>query len=186
MTKTVTRCLVGLLSLLLATACDPRSAAWGTHIAAGKKAYEQGDYAEAEKQIKAAVKNAEGFEPEDPRVATTLDNLGELYRAQGQYAEAETFHKRALAIWEKALGPDHPDVATSLNNLAGVYYMQDRYDEVLPLLQRSHAILEKELGPEHPTVAASLENYARLLRVVGLTAEAEELEERVRAIRGEE
>ena len=30
------------------------------------------------------------------------------------------WHKRALAIREKALGPDHPDVALSLNNLAGL------------------------------------------------------------------
>ncbi len=31
--------------------------------------------------------------------------------AQGKYAEAEPFYKRALAISEKALGPEHPDVA---------------------------------------------------------------------------
>ena len=50
-----------------------------------------------------------------------LNNLAELYQAQGQYAQAEPLFKRSLAIQEKALGPDHPDVATSLNNLAGLY-----------------------------------------------------------------
>jgi hypothetical protein len=34
--------------------------------------------------------------------------LGDLYRAQGRYADAEPLYKRALAIFEKALGPDHP------------------------------------------------------------------------------
>ncbi len=34
-----------------------------------------------------------------------------LYRAQGHYAEAEPLYRRALAIWEKALGPEDPDVA---------------------------------------------------------------------------
>ena len=48
----------------------------------------------------------------NPAVATSLNNLAELYRAQGRYAETEPLHKRALAIGEKALGPDHPDVAT--------------------------------------------------------------------------
>jgi len=48
-------------------------------------------------------------------VATSLNNLAELYYIQGQYAKAEPLHKRALAIREKALGPNHPDVATSLN-----------------------------------------------------------------------
>ena len=40
-----------------------------------------------------------------------LNNLAALYYAQGQYAQAEPLYKRALAIWEKALGPDHPYVA---------------------------------------------------------------------------
>ncbi len=36
-------------------------------------------------------------------------------------ADAEPLYKRALAIWEKALGPEHPHVAASLNNLAELY-----------------------------------------------------------------
>ncbi len=54
-------------------------------------------------------------------MATSLNNLAELYRTQGQYAQAEPLHKRSLAIREKALGPDHPSVAASLNNLALLY-----------------------------------------------------------------
>src|SRR5712691_9066154 len=53
-----------------------------------------------------------------PAVATSLNNLAELYRSQGRYADAEPLYRRSLAIWEKALGRDHPDVALSLNNLA--------------------------------------------------------------------
>ena len=56
-----------------------------------------------------------------PDVAKSLNNLAELYRYQGRYAEAEPLYKRSLAIREKALGPDHPDVAISLNNLASLY-----------------------------------------------------------------
>ena len=37
-----------------------------------------------------------------PEVAVTLNNLGELYRMNGRYAEAEQFYKRALAIVETA------------------------------------------------------------------------------------
>jgi TPR repeat protein len=42
-------------------------------------------------------------------VAISLNNLAALYRAQGQYAQAEPLFKRSLAILAKALGPDHPD-----------------------------------------------------------------------------
>ncbi len=42
--------------------------------------------------------------PEHPDVAQSLNNLAELYRVQGRYAEAEPLYQRALAIREKALG----------------------------------------------------------------------------------
>ena len=61
-----------------------------------------------------------------------MNNLAELYRAQGKYAEAEPLYKRALGIREKALGPDHPDVATGLNNLAELYRVQGKYAEAEP------------------------------------------------------
>ena len=64
---------------------------------------------------------AEAFGDQDPRFATSLNNLAELYRAQGLYGEAEPLYKRALSIVEKALGPAHADVGQSLNNLAGLY-----------------------------------------------------------------
>ena len=54
-------------------------------------------------------------------VATSLNNLAQLYDTQGDYAKAEPLYKRSLAILEKALGSDHPGVATSLNNLAALY-----------------------------------------------------------------
>ena len=38
--------------------------------------------------------------------------------AQGKLEEAAPLYKRAVAVWEKALGPDHPQVATGLNNQA--------------------------------------------------------------------
>ena len=38
--------------------------------------------------------------------------------AQGKLEEAAPLYKRAVAVWEKALGPDHPLVATGLNNQA--------------------------------------------------------------------
>jgi tetratricopeptide (TPR) repeat protein len=50
--------------------------------------------------------------PDHPDVATSLNNLAALYRAQGNYGAAEPLFQRALRILETALGPDHPDVAT--------------------------------------------------------------------------
>jgi tetratricopeptide (TPR) repeat protein len=49
--------------------------------------------------------------------ATSLNNLAEIYRAQGKYDDAEQLFKRALAIQEKAFGPDHPDTHAVSDNL---------------------------------------------------------------------
>ncbi len=72
---------------------------------------------EAEKALEVAEKNVGSDHPD---VATSLNNLAELYQKQGQYARAEPLCKRALEIREKTLGPEHPDVAQSLNDLASI------------------------------------------------------------------
>ena len=95
-------------------------------------------------------------------VATSLNDLAELYDAQGNYQKAEPLLQRSLAIGEKVLGKEHPDVATSLNNLALLYKKQGNYQKAEPLYLRSLAIREKVLGKEHPDVAQSLNNLALL------------------------
>ncbi len=140
---------------------------WKSYGKAGVKAYQKGNYPEAEKQFAAALKEAEGFGPQDPRVAVTLTHLAALYYNQGKYTEAEPLYKRALPIVEKALGPED----------------QGKYAEAEPLVKRALAIFENALGPEHPDVAASLENYAALLRETGRSAEAAKLEARAKAVR---
>ncbi|MFZ1028611.1 MAG: tetratricopeptide repeat-containing protein, partial [Limnoraphis robusta] len=145
--------------------------------------YQQGKYNEA---IPIAVRVLEIRErllgENHPDVATSLNNLAELYRDQGRYNEAEPLYQRSLAISEKALGENHPHVATTLNNLALLYSDQGRYSEAEPLYQRSLAIRQKALGTEHPDFADSLNNLAELYRSQGRYSEAEPLYQRSLAI----
>ncbi len=76
------------------------------------------------------------FGPDDATLAAGLNNLAELYKAQGRYEKALPLYERALGIYEKALGPDHPEVAATLNNLAWVYSAQGRHEETVPLMMR--------------------------------------------------
>jgi tetratricopeptide (TPR) repeat protein len=59
---------------------------------------------------------------------------------QGQYAKAEPLFKRALAIWEKALGPEHPHVATSLENYAALLWKLGRKKEAKRMEVRAKAV----------------------------------------------
>ncbi|MEE8199617.1 MAG: tetratricopeptide repeat protein, partial [Candidatus Acidoferrales bacterium] len=129
--------LVGLLCLALWTTAHAQQTQWEKLIGGGMEAYERGRYAEAEKLWLAALKEAETFGGEDPRLATSLNNLAAIYDEQGKYAQAEPLYQRALAIREKTLGPELPELATSLNNLALLYDNQGKYAQAEPLYQRS-------------------------------------------------
>ena len=73
-------------------------------------------------------------------MASSLNNLALLYQSQGQYAEAESLYKRALAIREKALGPDHPDVARTLENYAALLRKAQRNTEAEEMEARAKSI----------------------------------------------
>ena len=135
--------LAGLVCLGLAAVAyfSFQDGRWKYYKAAGETAYQQGDHAEAERQFVPALKEAERFDREDPRLATSLNNLAAVYKAQGRHAEAEPLYKHALAIDEKILGPDHPNFSRDLNNLAELYRAQGRYAKSEPLIKRSLAIL---------------------------------------------
>ena len=61
---------------------------WEDRMRAGIQAYQKGDYGQAEGHWKAGLEEAKEFGPEDPRLATSLNNLALVYQAQGKYAEA--------------------------------------------------------------------------------------------------
>ena len=113
-----------------------------------------------------------------PNVASSLDDLAELYCAQGWYTQAEPLCQRALTIREQTLGSEHPDVAESLNDLALIYDWEGKSAQAELLYQRAIAILERTLGPEHPKTATSLTNLALLYYVLGKYVQAESLSQR--------
>jgi tetratricopeptide (TPR) repeat protein len=158
-------------------------ATWEAYKAAGSKAYKQGNYIEAETQFSIALKLAEELGPQDPRLGTSLNNLGMAYKTRGQFGKAELLFRRALRVYKKALGPAHPHVAAVLSNLATLYGSQGNYAEAEPLYKQALAIAEDALGPDHPDVGATLDSYADLLRKTRRYEEATAMEMRAKTIR---
>src|SRR5215472_16835769 len=64
-----------------------------------------------------------------PEAARLLNDTASYLYGRAQYRDAEPLYRRALTIYEEALGATHPETATSLNNLAGLYESQGRYEE---------------------------------------------------------
>ena len=79
-----------------------QSDVWESTTAAAYQAYEAGRYAEAEKLFLTTVNQAEAFPSNDPRLATSLNNLAALYDSKGMYSRAEPLYLRSLALVDAA------------------------------------------------------------------------------------
>jgi tetratricopeptide (TPR) repeat protein len=167
--------VVGSL-LYFKTVFFPPAKSWEYFNKAGLAAYGKKDYAEAEKQLTTALREAEKFALDDPRFALSLNNLAEIYRVQARHAEAEFYLKRSLENAENVYGPEHPNVAANLNNLAGNYRIRGMYAEAEPFAKRALDIWQKTLGPENSLVLFALEGYVDLLKKMGRNAEAKSYE----------
>lgn len=145
--------------------------------------YKQGQYDQgvvvARRALKVAEKNAGKNHPD---VASSLNNLAELYRTQGKYAEAEPLYRRALEINKKTLGQNHPDIAVSMHNLVLLYLSQGKYEQAEPLCKSSLAIREKALDPDDFDIAVSLSDLAGVYYSQRKFEEAEPLYKRSLAI----
>ena len=117
-----------------------------------------------------------------PDVATSLNNLADLYRAMAAYAQAEPLYRQALEIDRKALGQGHPDYARDLNNLAELYRAMAHYAQAEPLYRQALAIDRKALGEDDPDYARDLNNLATLYCAMGAYAQAEPLFRQARDI----
>ncbi|MFN9170927.1 MAG: tetratricopeptide repeat protein [Dolichospermum sp.] len=106
-------------------------------------------------------------------LATSLNNLADLYYNQGKYSEAEPLYLDALEMRKRLFTGDYPDVASSLNNLAGLYYKQGRHSEAEPLLLDALEMRKQLFTGDHPDVATSLNNLALLYNNQGKYSEAE-------------
>jgi hypothetical protein len=74
--------------------------------------------------------------PEHPDTLASLNNLANLYQAQGRYGEAEPLYRRALAVMEKVLGPEHPDTLLVQLNYTTVLVNQNQLRLALNQLRR--------------------------------------------------
>lgn len=155
---------------------------WSSHHAAGLKAYAKRNYPEAERQFLAALEKAEKASTVDRRGASTLNNLGLVYKSQRKLRKAEECFRRALKVYE-TIAPGGTQVARTLYHLATLLHVQKEYTEAEALYQRCIVITRRAVGENHPKLAARLAGYARLLRHTNRDQRAAEMQARISAIR---
>ncbi len=119
-----------------------------------------------------------------PRVASLLQNLGNLQRKTGDLAGAQKYYEQVLAI-HKSLGTDAWTVGGALYALGTIQSSRGAFVDARSTLLRSLELRESS-APEHPDIARTLVALSRLARLRGdlddakaLAGRALELKERV-------
>jgi tetratricopeptide (TPR) repeat protein len=102
-----------------------------------------------------------------PDYAAALNDLGLLYRDQGDYVESEQLLRESLAMLHRLLGDKHPDVAQALNNLALVQQRQGDLNGAEATFRQAIAMQRELLGAVHPDLANTLVNLAFLIDARG-------------------
>jgi len=141
------------------------------HINLGVSYLDEGKLAEARTHLVTAQTILERI-PEYRSYHNLLNNLGELERMAGNYAEARRYHEAALAVRLRQLGPDHPYVGGSLCSIGNAMRESGDSRQALAIHRRALAVLEKSAGPDHPRYASCLTSTGEDLRRLGRAPES--------------
>lgn len=91
----------------------------------------------------------------------TIMQLGAVRYDEGEYEDAESLFRRALAIWEAVGNPEFTDVPS--NNLGNTLVKQGRYSEAAPLFRAALKARKITYGINHQYTAYSLDSLASVL-----------------------
>ncbi len=107
-----------------------------------------------------------------PETGLVYNNWGVCLADQEKYVAAEQLYRRALEIYNRALGEDHPYTLGTYNNLAMVLLNRSKFVDAELLLRRALYLQSSHGGkPDHST-AIWLNNLAHALDGQGRKEEA--------------
>ncbi|MEM7354601.1 MAG: serine/threonine-protein kinase [Acidobacteriota bacterium] len=130
----------------------------------GRVYRELGLHDQARPMLEEALRIRRGELGDDhPDVAESLNVLGGLSKAQGDYSLAERRHSQALDIYRRRLGRQSVKVAEVLNDLAMVRRSQGQYQEAEALFREALAIFGANDEGQEDAAVTTLGNLALVL-----------------------
>lgn len=136
-----------------------------------KQKFSQDQLEEAETLFRYSVlTEADQIWPGHPLVAENVQLLGDLYKAQQMFGEAEFLYRKALEIRRQVFGDEHLDVAQSAHALGTLLNDNRKHDQAEEFLILAVTIRSKAGFP--PAYASSLAQYANCLERLGKADEA--------------
>ncbi|MBX7221615.1 MAG: CHAT domain-containing protein [Blastocatellia bacterium] len=104
------------------------------------------DYAKAREFDRKALAIWEKNTPPSHHMSLAFSNLGDIALLSGEFPQAESFYRQALALQEKILGAEHPEVAESLDRLANLARARGNTLEAISFQARCNEVREKDFA----------------------------------------
>lgn len=104
---------------------------------AGAQALLDRHYAEAEKKLKAALRESESFQAGDVRLQRALKALAETYDEERKFSLSEPLYRRILEGDEKSGAAGSLNLAADNTKLASNLQSQGRYEDSIPLFLKA-------------------------------------------------
>lgn len=131
-------------TLVWGTASYAETSSWEEYEEAGQQALAKGDYEQAERSYRLALKEAEESGDKHSRLTDSLTAFANVLIWRGQFKSAELVIQRAIDLWEKDLQSNQPEAAArlksgalKLNGLAQTYLILERPQDAQPLLEEA-------------------------------------------------
>jgi tetratricopeptide (TPR) repeat protein len=141
----------------------------------GALARARGRYDDAERELRAAIEEAERtFGADSLETGGALNGLGMVFKYCGRFDEGAELYRRALEILERAVGETR-DVAAIYHNLGGLEHARRNFEAAEPYARRSVEIRRRYAGADDPAVAEDEAALAPILHALGREEEAEQL-----------
>ena len=137
---------------------------WEKFSEAGRECALAKQYDKAEEAYLAAMRAAEHFGDDDPRLPATLNALARVYCMRNKFFPAAALLHRLVAIAERTLGDQHPRVAGVVANLAEMYARLGDIRQELALRERAHAIRKNSGESDDASLAKGYERLVFLRR----------------------
>ena len=143
----------------------------------------QGNYEYAADMFSLAIEHLRARANDEIYYALCLDGLGQARLGQQLFAEAETPLREALSLYENVFVDDSFGRFSVLCHLGSASSQQQSYDQACRFYEQALVIGETTLR-DQPLVLVHgcLEGYTDVLRKLDREAEAELIDERIKAI----
>ncbi|CAF1160522.1 unnamed protein product [Didymodactylos carnosus] len=143
------RILVELSTIDLSTA--------NCYFGLGNVAIEQDEYSSALDYHRKALDIKQKLLPgNDPKVASSYNQIGAAYRRLGIYDQALQYTYTGLKIRLECLDNNDADLAQSYRDIGLVYYRLEMNSQALIHLKKAHDIYVEVLPENHPDIAENL------------------------------